>query len=61
MSTQANTLLVRLGFFKRIEQAMINKRRLMIPRINSGMTTDAINRAKIDAMNVSDGVVSTYA
>ena len=61
MSTQANTLLVRLGFFKRIEQAMINKRRLMIPRINSGMTTDAINRAKIDAMNVADGVVSTYA
>lgn len=61
MAGQGNTILERLGFFKRIEQAMINRRRLMIPRINSGMTTDAINRGRMDAMNIADGVVTTYA
>lgn len=61
MAAQANSLLERFGYFKKIEQAMINKRRLMIPRINSGATQDAVRRGKIDAMGIADGVVSTYA
>lgn len=61
MASQAGPLLERFGYFKKIEQAMINKRRLMIPRINSGMTTDAIRRGKMDAMSIADGVISTYA
>lgn len=61
MIGQGNSILQRLGFFKRIEQAMINQRRLMIPRINSGATKDAVMRGRMDAMNIADGVVSTYA
>lgn len=61
MASQASPLLERFGYFKKIEQAMINRRRLMVPRINSGMTTDAIKRGKMDAMAIADGVVSTYA
>lgn len=61
MVSQGSTLLQRLGYFQKIEQAMINRRRLMIPRINSGATQDAVRRGKIDAMGIADGVVSTYA
>lgn len=61
MFGQGNSILQRAGFFKRIEQAMISQRRLMIPRINSGATKDAAMRGKMDAMNIADGVVSTYA
>lgn len=61
MASQGGSLLQRLGFFQKIEQAMINKRRLMIPRINSGITADANMRGKMDAMNIADGVVSSYA
>lgn len=61
IASQGPVILNRLGFFKKIEQVMINKRRLMIPRINSGMVTDASMRGKMDAMNIADGVVATYA
>lgn len=61
MASQGSTLLERLGYFQKIEQAMINKRSLMIPRINSGVTQDAIRRGKMDAMGIADGVISTYA
>lgn len=61
IANQGPVILNRLGFFKKIEQVMINKRRLMIPRINSGMITDASMRGKMDAMNIADGVVATYA
>ncbi len=61
MAGQGNTLLQRLGYFQKIEQALINRRRMMIPRINSGATQDAIRRGKIDAMGIAGGVVSTYA
>ena len=33
----------------------------MIPRINSGMVADASMRGRMDAMNIADGVVATYA
>lgn len=59
--SQGSQILQRLGYFQKIEQAMINRRRLMIPRINSGATQDAISRGKMDAMGIADGVVSTYA
>lgn len=61
MVSQASSVLERLGYFKKIEQAMINRRRLMIPRINSGATQDAVRRGRIDAMSVADGIISTYA
>jgi hypothetical protein len=61
IASQGPVILNRLGFFKKIEQGMINKRRLMIPRINSGMVTDASMRGRMDAMNIADGVVATYA
>lgn len=61
MTSQSSIVLSKFRFFEKIELSLINKRRLSIPRINSGMTTDAVNRAKIDAMSIADGVVSTYA
>lgn len=61
IASQGSVILNRLGFFKRIEQVMINQRRLMIPRINSGMVADASMRGRMDAMNIADGVVATYA
>jgi hypothetical protein len=61
IASQGSVILNRLGFFKRIEQVMINQRRLMIPRINSGMIADASMRGRMDAMNIADGVVATYA
>lgn len=61
MASQSSIILQKFRFFERIELSLINKRRLSIPRINSGMTADAANRAKIDAMSIADGVVSTYA
>lgn len=61
MASQGKVILEKFGYYKKVEQAMISKRRLAIPRINSGMTADAINRARMDAKNVADGVVSYYA
>lgn len=61
VASQGPIILNRFGFFKKIEQVMINQRRLMIPRINSGMVADAAMRGKIDAMNIANGVVATYA
>lgn len=61
MTSQSSVVLQKFKFFEKIELSVINKRRLSIPRINSGMTADAANRAKIDAMSIADGVVSTYA
>lgn len=60
MASQGSTILDKFGFYKRIEQAMINQRRLIIPRINSGAAVDAAARAKMDAMNIASRVVSTY-
>jgi hypothetical protein len=61
MISQSSIILQKFRFFEKIELSILNKRRLSIPRINSGMTADAANRAKIDAMSIADGVVSTYA
>lgn len=61
MVSQGGNVLQKFGFFQKIEQSLIVKRKLSIPRINYGMKADAINRAKIDAMNIADTVISTYA
>jgi len=60
MNTTAKTILDKFGFFKKIERAMIEKRRLSIPRINAGMVTDAINTAKRDSDQIAGGVASYY-
>lgn len=61
MAGQANVVLEKFRFFNKIEDAMIIKRRLMIPRINSGMVADAAARAKADADNIANGVTALYA
>lgn len=60
MATTGQTLLEKFGFFKYIERGIIEKRRMAIPRINSGMVTDAINTAKRDADQIAGGVSSYY-
>lgn len=60
MNTTAKTVLDKFGFFKKIERAVIEKRRLSIPRINAGMVTDAINTAKRDSDQIAGGVASYY-
>lgn len=59
MNTTGRTVLDKFGFFKKIERTMIEKRRLAIPRINSGMVADAISTAKRDSDQIAGGV-STY-
>lgn len=59
MNTQGATVLQKFGFYKRIEQALLAKRRLIVPRINSGLTADAIRTARRDALQISGGI-STY-
>jgi hypothetical protein len=61
MAGQAQAVLEKQGYYRRIEQAMITKRRLVIPRINAGSVAVAADRAKIDAMNIASGVLSKYA
>lgn len=61
IGTQASFVLTRARYFQRIEQAMIQERRLVIPRINKGMTTDAIQRATLSAAKVANGVPNLYA
>jgi hypothetical protein len=59
MIRQAPAVLTKFGFFKRIELGILEKRRLIIPRINSGMVSDAVRTAKRDAKQLSGGI-STY-
>lgn len=59
MNTQGTQVLKKFGFFKMIEQGIIQKRRLVIPRINSGIVADAIRSARKDAGAIAGGV-STY-
>lgn len=60
MNTTGKTVLDKFGFFKKIERTMIEKRRIAIPRINSGMVADAITTAKRDADQIAGGVASYY-
>lgn len=59
MTTQPAILLQKFGFFNRIEQGLIQKRKLSIPRINKGMISNARQMAKLDADQIAEGV-STY-
>jgi hypothetical protein len=61
MGSQASFVLTRARYFERIEQSMIQERRLVIPRINKGMTADAAKRAQISAAKITSRVVATYA
>jgi hypothetical protein len=61
MVSQAYAVLTKSRYFQRIESAMIGKRRLMVPRINSGLVSDAIRRAKIDADQITGGLGTFYA
>jgi hypothetical protein len=60
MSNQGIQTLQKFGFFKMIEQGIIQKRRLVVPRINSGIVADAIRAAKKDAGQIAGGVSSYY-
>lgn len=60
MNTTGKTILDKFGFFKKIERSMIEKRRMAVPRINSGIVTDAINTAKRDSDQIAGGVASYY-
>ena len=59
--TQGLQVLQKFGFFKRIERGIIEKRRLVIPRINSGAVTNMIATAKKDADIIAQGVSTYYA
>lgn len=59
MNTKGKTVLEKFQFFRKIEAAFLTKRRLMVPRINAGMVTDAVTSAQKDAAQISGGV-STY-
>jgi hypothetical protein len=59
--TQGLQVLQRFGFFKRIERGIIEKRRLVVPRINSGVVTNMIATAKKDADIIAQGVSTYYA
>lgn len=59
--TQGTQILQRFGFFKRIERGIIEKRKLVVPRINSGIVTNMIATAKKDADIIAQGVSTYYA
>jgi hypothetical protein len=61
MVSQAYAVLTKSRYFQRIEGAMIAKRKLMIPRINSGLVAEAARRAKIDADQITGGLGAFYA
>jgi hypothetical protein len=61
MVSQAYAVLMKSKYYQRIEDAMIVKRKLMIPRINSGMVAEAARRAKIDADEIAGGLGTFYA
>lgn len=60
MRNQGSRTLEKFGFFKMIENSLIAKRRLIVPRINSGITADAIRTARRDAAQIAGGVNTQY-
>lgn len=58
--SQGPTILEKFNFFRNIERGLITKRNLMVPRINSGMVADAASKAKTDADQIANGVLSYY-
>jgi hypothetical protein len=59
MIKQANAVLTKFGYFKRIELGILERRRLIIPRINSGVVRDSLTTARRDASQIAGGI-STY-
>ena len=60
MRTQITLTLRKFKFYETIERAIIEKRRLMIPRINSGALVDAAARGTVDAAQIAHGVSGRY-
>ena len=58
-SSQGQLVLKKFGYFERIERGLIEKRRVVIPRINSGRVQGMIQQAQMDAKLIAQGV-STY-
>jgi hypothetical protein len=58
MRYRATNVLKKFKYYERIEESIKQKRRMMIPRINAGMVTDAVSRASADA-DIIAGAVST--
>jgi hypothetical protein len=61
MMSQAYAVLTQSKYYQRIEDAMFVKRKLMIPRINSGLVSEAARRAKMDADEITGGLGAFYA
>lgn len=60
MNTQGLQVLQKFGFFRRIERGIETKRRMVVPRINSGIVSNMITAAKRDADIIAQGVGSYY-
>lgn len=60
-NTQGQLVLQRLGFFRKIERGLAEKRRVVIPRINSGRVSSMIRQAQTDAHLIAQGVSTYYA
>lgn len=57
---QGSQILSKFGFFRKIDRGIQEKRRLMVPRINSGIVTNMISKAKNDANMIAEGVTAYY-
>jgi hypothetical protein len=60
VATQGSQILNKFGFFRKIDRGIQEKRRLIVPRINSGIVTNMISNAKRDANLIADGVTVNY-
>lgn len=60
MNTQGVQVLEKFGFFRRIEKAIETKRRMIVPRINSGIVSNMMASAKRDADIIAQGVGNYY-
>lgn len=60
MISQAYAVLTKSRYYQRIESAVAVKRKLMVPRINAGMVSEAVRRAKMDADEIAGGMTSFY-
>jgi len=60
MVSKAMSVLEKFNFYRNIERTLITKRRIMVPRINSGMVADAVAKGRSDADQIANGVSSYY-
>jgi hypothetical protein len=60
VATQGSQILAKFGFFRKIERGVQERRRLVVPRINSGIVTNMLSIAKRDATLIAEGVTANY-